>query len=44
MPLLVLARICTTAIFMTYAACLSVLLVSWQMSATGAGIVGRVPP
>lgn len=34
-----LARICTTAIFMTYPACLSVLLTEWQMSATRAGIV-----
>lgn len=42
LPLLVLARICTTAVFMTYPACLSVLLTTWQMSATGAGIVQGV--
>jgi MFS family permease len=42
LPVLVLARICTTAIFMTYPACLSVLLTAWQMSATGAGIVQGV--
>lgn len=42
LPLLVLARICTTAVFMTYPACLSVLLAAWQMSATGAGIVQGV--
>ena len=39
LPLLVLARICTTAIFMTYPACLSVLLVEWDMSATQGGMV-----
>ena len=39
LPLLVLARICTTSIFMTYPACLSVLMVEWQMNATQAGIV-----
>lgn len=39
LPLLVSARICTTAVFMTYPACLSVLLAAWQMSATAAGIV-----
>jgi MFS family permease len=39
MPLLVLARACTTAVFMTYAACLSWLVVAWQMTATRAGLV-----
>ena len=39
LPVLVLARICTTAIFMTYPACLSVLLVEWRMSATQGGMV-----
>lgn len=39
LPLLVLARVCTTAIFMTYPACLSVLLTEWQMTGTRAGIV-----
>lgn len=42
LPLLVLARVCTTAVFMTYSACLSVLLSAWQMSATRAGIVQGV--
>lgn len=42
LPLLVLARICTTAVFMTYPACLSVLLESWQMNATSAGLVQGV--
>ncbi len=37
LPALVLARLCTTAIFMTYPACLSTLMVEWQMSATQAG-------
>ena len=36
---LVLARVCTTAIFMTYPACLSVLLTEWQMTAARAGVV-----
>ncbi|MGI9425902.1 MAG: MFS transporter [Hyphomicrobiaceae bacterium] len=39
LPFLVLARLCTSAIFMTYPACLSVLLLAWEMSATQAGIV-----
>ena len=39
LPFLVCARVCTTAIFMTYPACLNVLLTEWQMSATRAGIV-----
>ena len=39
LPGLVLARICTTAIFMTYPACLSGLLESWQMSAARAGLI-----
>ena len=39
LPLLVLARICTTTVFMTYPACLSVLLEQWQMTATRAGLV-----
>lgn len=42
LTLLVLARVCTTAIFMTYPACLSVLLTEWQMSAARAGIVQGV--
>lgn len=42
LPVLVLARVCTTAIFMTYPACLSILIVEWQMSATKAGIVQGV--
>ena len=37
--LLVLTRICTTAIFMTYPACLRVLLVDWDMTATQGGMV-----
>ena len=39
LPTLVLARVCTTVIFMTYPACLSALLTEWQMSATQAGVV-----
>ncbi len=39
LPILVLARVSTSAIFMTYPACLSALLGAWQMSATNAGIV-----
>ncbi len=39
LPLMVLARICTTTIFMTYPACLAVLLVEWNMSATQGGMV-----
>ncbi len=42
LPALVLARVCTTVIFMTYPACLSALLAAWQMSATQAGIVQGV--
>jgi len=42
LPALVLARVCTTAIFMTYPACLNGLLTEWQMSATRAGIVQGV--
>lgn len=36
---MVLARICTTVVFMTYPVCLSVLPGAWQMSATRGGIV-----
>ena len=39
MPMLVLARACTTAVFMTYPACLSWLMDAWQMTATRAGLV-----
>jgi MFS family permease len=39
MPVLVLARACTTAVFMTYAACLAWLMDAWQMTATQAGLV-----
>lgn len=39
LPILVISRIATTAIFMTYPACLSVLVEMWRMSATQAGIV-----
>lgn len=39
LPFLFLARVCTTAIFMTYPACLASLLGEWQMTATSAGIV-----
>jgi MFS family permease len=39
MPLLVLARACTTAVFMTYPACLSWLMDTWQMTATRAGLL-----
>ncbi len=39
LPSLVLARFCTTAVFMTYPATLSLLLGAWQMSATEAGAV-----
>ena len=42
LPCLVLARICTTTIFMTYPACLSALLDEWQMTATRAGVVQGV--
>ena len=42
LPALVLARVCTTVIFMTYPACLSALLAEWQMNATQAGIVQGV--
>ncbi len=42
LPFLVLARVCTTVIFMTYPACLSSLLTDWQMNATRAGIVQGV--
>lgn len=37
LPFLVLARVCTTAIFMTYPACLNTLITAWNMSATQAG-------
>lgn len=39
MPMLVLARACTTAVFMTYPACLVWLMDAWQMTATRAGLV-----
>jgi MFS family permease len=39
MPMLVLARACTTAVFMTYPACLDRLMDVWQMTATRAGVV-----
>lgn len=39
LPLMVAARICTTVIFMTYPACLSVLLSEWDMSAAEGGLV-----
>lgn len=39
LSLLVISRVCTSAVFMTYPACLSVLLTAWQMTATQAGIV-----
>ncbi|MDD9915004.1 MAG: MFS transporter [Rhodospirillaceae bacterium] len=39
LPALVMARICTSAIFMTYPACLNTLLTQWQMSAAQAGLV-----
>lgn len=39
LPYLFLARVCTTAVFMTYPACLNALLAEWQMSATRAGLV-----
>jgi MFS family permease len=39
LPLLVIARICTTAVFMTYPACLRVLLEAWNMTATQGGMV-----
>jgi hypothetical protein len=37
--MLVLARACTTAVFMTYPACLGSLIGAWQMTATRAGVV-----
>ena len=39
MPMLVLARACTTAVFMTYPACLAWLMDAWQMTAARAGLV-----
>jgi MFS family permease len=39
MPVLVLARACTTAVFMTYPACLGWLMDAWHMTATRAGLV-----
>ncbi len=39
LPLMVLARICTSVIFMTYPACLNALLTQWRMSATEGGLV-----
>jgi len=39
MPMLVLARACTTTVFMTYPACLSWLMDAWQMTATRAGLI-----
>ena len=43
LPALVLARVCTSAVFMTYPACLSTLLVAWEMSAAQAGLSGLRP-
>ena len=37
--LLVVSRICTTAVFMTYAACLVALMQAWDMTAAQAGTV-----
>ncbi len=34
-----MVRVCTSAIFMTYTACLKTLLTPWQMSAAQAGPV-----
>ena len=39
LPLLVLSRVCTSAVFMTYPACLSALLVEWGMTATEGGVI-----
>lgn len=39
LPLLILARICTTAVYMTYPACIHVLLDAWNMSAAQGGMV-----
>lgn len=39
LPLLVLARVCTTAVFMVFPACLSVLRSEWEMTATQAGLI-----
>jgi MFS family permease len=39
MPMLVVARACTTAVFMTYPATLGWLMDAWQMTATRAGLV-----
>ncbi|CAN0590774.1 unnamed protein product, partial [Ectocarpus sp. 12 AP-2014] len=39
LPLIVVSRMMTTAVYMTYPACLSVLLGVWHMSATQAGLV-----
>ncbi|WP_193367839.1 hypothetical protein [Pelagibius marinus] len=37
LPLMVLARICTSVIFMTYPASLNALLSAWRMSAAEGG-------
>lgn len=39
LPSLVLARVFTCCVFMTYPACLSQLLIEWEMTAANAGIV-----
>lgn len=39
LPLLVTSRVCTTAVFMTYAACLVTLMEAWDMTAAQAGTV-----
>ncbi len=36
---LVAARVCTSAVFMTYPACLNVLLTEWEMTATEGGAI-----
>ncbi|MFQ6550294.1 MFS transporter [Aestuariibius sp. 2305UL40-4] len=39
LPLLVVSRVCATAVFMTYAACLVTLMEAWDMTAAQAGAV-----
>ncbi len=39
LPLLVMSRVCTTAVFMTYAACLASLIEVWDMTAAQAGVI-----
>ncbi len=39
LPLLVISRVCSTAVFMTYAACLVTLMQAWDMTAAQAGVV-----